>query len=58
MTTKNSDKRHPLVKMVEHFYFTTEGRKENIALREERATEVVDHLILRGAQSHCLRLKK
>ena len=49
MTAKNSDKRHPLVQAVEHFYFTTEGRKENIASREERATEVVDHLILRGA---------
>lgn len=48
MTAKNSDKRHPLVQAVEHFYFTTEGRKENIASREDRATEVVDHLILRG----------
>ena len=49
MTVKNSDKRHPLVQAVEHLYFTTEGRNENIASREERATEVVDHLILRGA---------
>ena len=49
MTAKNSDKRHPLVQMVEHYYFTIEGRKENIASREDRATEVVDHLILRGA---------
>ena len=48
MTAKNSDKRHPLVQMVEHYYFTIEGRKENIASREERATEVVDHLILKG----------
>ena len=49
MTAKNSDKRHPLVQAVEHFYLTTEGRKENIASREDRATEVADHLILRGA---------
>ena len=48
MTAKNSDKRHPLVQMVEHYYFTVEGRKENIASREERATEVVDHLVLKG----------
>ena len=48
MKAKNSDKRHPLVQAVEHFYLTIEGRKENISSREERATEVVDHLILRG----------
>ena len=49
MTTKNLDRRHPLVKMVEHSYLTFKGREENRALREERATEVVEHLILRGA---------
>ena len=41
MTTKNLDRRHPLVKMVEHSYLTLKGRKKNKLYEKSAQTEVV-----------------